>query len=334
MRNYIPAAKKDRYDFGSNLREVRSRRFYTQKECAEALGLATSTYSQYENNKREPDFKMLILMAEKLHTSVDFLITGKKDDFYENKIQHLLGTVVYSTEQIHGFFEDGAFCKVTTSYGVITLTMDWYEKLVAKADQKLSAFVREEIRDEVVSQRIRVENLAVEEQITLEAKILCEALHYDYSKVLELKNRLYNYKFPDQIIDLIYALYFYCLDCNEDIESLSDKVLKIDWSMGKLEDIPDVVDEDYVFDEYYYKAQKIFKDMMSRVGERNHIAELYLMKHWGVTQDKMVDLDEYEEPFKLLRKAFLNFHLLQLGQHGFEDMEEMLDGIIDDIYFF
>ena len=104
MKNYIPAANKDRYDFGSNLRVARSRRFFSQKECAEALGLATSTYSQYENNKREPDFKMLILMAEKLHTSVSFLLTGKKDDFYENKIKNLLGTVVYSTEKLNGFF--------------------------------------------------------------------------------------------------------------------------------------------------------------------------------------------------------------------------------------
>ncbi|WP_051533472.1 helix-turn-helix domain-containing protein [Anaerovibrio sp. RM50] len=334
MTDNIPEINKDRFNFGKNLKEVRHKKYTTQKDFADVLGLNNTTYSQYENNKRQPDYRTLVEIAEKLDTTVDYLLTGREHDFYERKIRRLLDVAVYDTEQIHGFFENGNFCKVTTSYGVITLTMDWYRKTVAKIDHKLSGFIREEIHDEVVSQRIRVENMSEAEQITFEAKILCEALHYDYSHVLELKNNLINYKYPKKILDLIYSLYFYCLDGNENIESLKEKISNIDWAILRLKDIPDVIDENYKFDEEYFKALEIFEDMTSSTGERNHIAEMYLMKHWGATQGKMVSLDEYEEPFKLLRRAFLNIHLRQLGQHGIKDMKELLDGLIKGEYFF
>lgn len=324
---------KDRKNFGNNLREARSRIYATQKEFADVLGLNTTTYGQYENNKRQPDFETLIEIAEKLHTTVDYLLTGRKNDSYERKICNMLVNTVYSTEKIHGFFENGDFCKVTTSYGDITLTMDWYEKLVAKADQKLTVFIREEICEEVVSQRINIEKIAEGEQITLEAKILCEALHYDYARVLELKNSLPNYSYPSRILELIYELYFYCLDCNKDVESLKKEILYIQGVRSKLESVLDVVDANTVLDANYYKAEDFFEELLSRTGERNHIAELYLMKHWGVTQDKMVDLNEYDEPFKLLKKAFINFNLLQLGQYGIKNMKEMLDEVTDGVYF-
>ena len=334
MTNNKPDANKDRYNFGNNLKEARSRQYLTQKDFADVLGLNNTTYSQYENNKRQPDYRTLVEIAGKLNTTVDYLLTGRENDFYARKTRRMLDVTVYDSEIIHGFFENGNFCNVTTSYGDITLTMEWYEKIVAKIDYKLTGLIREEIHDEVVRQRIRAENMSEAEQIAFEAQILCEALHYDYSRVMELKNSLPNYKYPKRLLDLIYSLYFYCLDINEDIGLIKEKLSNITWAILRLEDIPDVIDGNYEFDEDYYKALDIFEEMSSRTGERNHIAEMYLMKHWGVTQDNMVDLDEYDEPFKLLRRGFLNIGLMQLGQHRIDNMKELMDALINEVLFF
>lgn len=61
-----------------NLRALRRQAGLTLKELGAALGLAESTVSLYENDKRNPDVQTLIRFADYFSVSVDFLL-GRED---------------------------------------------------------------------------------------------------------------------------------------------------------------------------------------------------------------------------------------------------------------
>ncbi len=57
-----------------NLKKHRKQLNLKQQEVAKHLGIATNTYSQYENSKRQPNIEMLKEMARFFNTTVDELI--------------------------------------------------------------------------------------------------------------------------------------------------------------------------------------------------------------------------------------------------------------------
>ena len=57
-----------------NIREIRQRQGYTQKEVCLTLNIPQNTFSQYENNKREPDTETLTRIADFFCVSVDDLL--------------------------------------------------------------------------------------------------------------------------------------------------------------------------------------------------------------------------------------------------------------------
>ena len=57
-----------------NIKSLRVAMGKTQKEVAEAVGLTQFTYSNYESGKTQPDFDMLIRLADYFHTTVDALL--------------------------------------------------------------------------------------------------------------------------------------------------------------------------------------------------------------------------------------------------------------------
>lgn len=57
-----------------NLRALRNEKGLTIEKMAELLGLNPSTYGQYENGVREPNFSTLKDLSEKLNVTVDYLI--------------------------------------------------------------------------------------------------------------------------------------------------------------------------------------------------------------------------------------------------------------------
>lgn len=63
--------------FAKNLKRLRKERSLTQKDLAEALGIAKSTISMYENNNREPDFETEELIADFFNVDINTL-RGKK----------------------------------------------------------------------------------------------------------------------------------------------------------------------------------------------------------------------------------------------------------------
>lgn len=59
--------------FGNRLRELRVEFGLTQKQLADALGLAFSTISMYERGIREPDFVTMEAIADYFNVSMDYL---------------------------------------------------------------------------------------------------------------------------------------------------------------------------------------------------------------------------------------------------------------------
>lgn len=63
--------------FHVNLREARKLSGMTQKEVAEKVGIARSTYALYETGERSPDVEVVKKLAEVLNVSGDYLIGNK-----------------------------------------------------------------------------------------------------------------------------------------------------------------------------------------------------------------------------------------------------------------
>lgn len=59
---------------GNRIRELRIEKGYTQKEMAELAGISYTTYSNYENNNREPSMKQIEKIAMALEMTTDDLL--------------------------------------------------------------------------------------------------------------------------------------------------------------------------------------------------------------------------------------------------------------------
>jgi len=56
------------------LRDLREDNDYTQEQIAKYLNVKQSTYSQYENGRRQIPVEALILLADLYHTSIDYIL--------------------------------------------------------------------------------------------------------------------------------------------------------------------------------------------------------------------------------------------------------------------
>lgn len=61
-------------NFNENLRHARENKGYTQKNVAEYIGVAKSTYSLYESGNREPSVQTIKKLADYLSVSADDLL--------------------------------------------------------------------------------------------------------------------------------------------------------------------------------------------------------------------------------------------------------------------
>lgn len=60
------------------LKELRLKRKLTQEKLATILGIARTTYTQYETGASEPDFKMLKKIAEFFDVTTDYLLDNNR----------------------------------------------------------------------------------------------------------------------------------------------------------------------------------------------------------------------------------------------------------------
>lgn len=61
-------------NFNENLKTARERKNMTQKEVADSIGVAKSTYSLYESGQREPNVQTIKKISDVLNVSADELL--------------------------------------------------------------------------------------------------------------------------------------------------------------------------------------------------------------------------------------------------------------------
>lgn len=91
---------------GSRIRAERVRQGYSQKEFAEKVGIAYSTYSNYENNNREPKYETLKKIAYALNVPVDKLWLTTTKEMTENDAENLITLAGYNIYSM----DDGCYC--------------------------------------------------------------------------------------------------------------------------------------------------------------------------------------------------------------------------------
>lgn len=65
-------------DFGENLKEIRKKKYYTQKDLAKVTFLDQSRISRLEQGKALPNVEVLVLFANALNTSVGALLKNRE----------------------------------------------------------------------------------------------------------------------------------------------------------------------------------------------------------------------------------------------------------------
>ena len=68
--------------FNKRLREIRMKRNFTQQRLAETVGIALRSYQCYETGTRTPNYDLLVLIADTLYVSLDYLLG--RDDFMKS----------------------------------------------------------------------------------------------------------------------------------------------------------------------------------------------------------------------------------------------------------
>lgn len=66
--------------YGVMINRLRKENKYSQKDLSDHLGIGVSTISMWESEKREPEFKHLMAIAELFHVSTDYILYGKVDE--------------------------------------------------------------------------------------------------------------------------------------------------------------------------------------------------------------------------------------------------------------
>lgn len=75
---------------GTNIKEYRLKKGYTQEQLAYELGVSAQTVSRWENGTTYPDIVMLPIIAELFETSIDNLMgyakecsVREREDFFQ-----------------------------------------------------------------------------------------------------------------------------------------------------------------------------------------------------------------------------------------------------------
>ena len=61
-------------EIGERIKRLRKEKGVTQVQLAKDLNINKSTIGHYETNKRRPEYEILILLAQYLETSTDYIL--------------------------------------------------------------------------------------------------------------------------------------------------------------------------------------------------------------------------------------------------------------------
>ena len=93
----------DSMQVGLNIKIKRIGRGYTQEEIADAIGVARSTYTRYESDKRLPDIYKLCALADYFDVSLDYLLA--RTDNPQGKLYEHRPKIAPGNEEMKQFIE-------------------------------------------------------------------------------------------------------------------------------------------------------------------------------------------------------------------------------------
>lgn len=122
--------------FAENLRRYREAAGLTAKDLASQIGIKYSTYSNYENQGREPNYDTLREIAAALHVSIDDLLSYQVDRLERWQGRFDGENIGYMEENGHWLLVDGSDGTtsrkaVYTKKGLIQL-LEYAERLAGK----------------------------------------------------------------------------------------------------------------------------------------------------------------------------------------------------------
>lgn len=77
--SYVSRGLRKMVPFTERLKEARKRKKLKQREMAEHLQIGMRTYQNYEGGQRRPDYETLVVIADYLEVSLDYLL-GRTDE--------------------------------------------------------------------------------------------------------------------------------------------------------------------------------------------------------------------------------------------------------------
>lgn len=315
--------------FGDNLRGKRSEKYKTKKEFAHVLGIPATTYGQYENDKREPDFELLIKISELLNTSIDSLLIGMERSDDVLMVRKYLSDCLLPDEDLVEYNEnlDQERIKVRTLNGLINIDPCICKTIMDSAKQKYEQYIKDSIKNVLNNRRdILYKKAHIGKNIT-EATTLCRVLNYDYSiieKIVE-ESDVESVSKQTDILNTIFWMYFTGLNTDSAIDDTLRKLehykqavkktrflisiehVKLQrhlWSSGVPECVRDeeLMAVDYMCDIADYNPDRI-----------NPIVELFLNMHWGLSEQV---IQEILDPFQGRRKLFFEYGLMKIDEEN------------------
>lgn len=90
----IKYTRGDYVNIGDNLKAYRKKFGITQIEISDTLGIKQNTYSQYENNKRQPDIDTLVKLSNIFKCTIEDLVgislTIADDEMFSHAIDEMI----------------------------------------------------------------------------------------------------------------------------------------------------------------------------------------------------------------------------------------------------
>lgn len=135
---------------GSRIKEIRKSQGLSQRDIAKKLDMAFSTYSNYENNNREPSFEILKKIADILGVSVaqlvsDEAVAEEETSLFQQMIEYL-NELGLSLDQDESDMEHDRFQVVSVEHGTIALLdraelLNLFESIQKDADAMKERYI-------------------------------------------------------------------------------------------------------------------------------------------------------------------------------------------------
>ncbi|EAC4304668.1 helix-turn-helix domain-containing protein [Listeria monocytogenes] len=141
--------------FGDTLMKLRKSKNLTQSDIAKILGVARTTYSSYEQNRRMPDAEIQIKIADYFDVSLDYLHGRSKNNIADTIAAHIDSNASEEDiKEILAYIEEKR--KEHVNEEEINIT-----KAASKDDEEVNKFVDENEDFKAVAARIMTDAEAV-----------------------------------------------------------------------------------------------------------------------------------------------------------------------------